>query len=168
MPLLTLSKHKLCQFLILAKQNTFAKNATRSPSKSLFSKNYIFEEDEFSYEDQYFGEYVDVGEEIVWFNGVPVWGMGYRGGVHAEFMAEREQAFSLLKKALLLPEKDFPVRGPQFLKDEGYSYHNYAKGNIFEFIGQEYIYRDKIEVCFRRYVGGLILGKNNKNMIITD
>ncbi len=55
----------LISFLIEAKQNTYARQAEPAPSKCILSKNYLYLKDEFRYEDQYFGEYLDVGEEIV-------------------------------------------------------------------------------------------------------
>jgi hypothetical protein len=166
MSVFELSRQHFCDFLMLAKKNTFADaTAQRAQSKCLLSKNYIYEAGDFRYEDQYFGEYIDVGEEIVWYRDVPIWGMGYRGGIHSDFMDQRDEAFDFLREALKIPEPDFPVRGPKYFENDIYNYHNYPEGNIMGFMGQELICRGSTEICFRRYVGGVIYGKNNPNMV---
>lgn len=159
--------NELVNFLILAKQNSYAGDGTRVPSKCLLSKNYLFELDGFRYEDQYFGEYVDVGEEIVWYQSVPIWGMGYRGGMKSEFDSEREETFKLLRQALMAPDPTFPVRGPSTLNSYQYYYTNFPQGDLLSFTGREII-RNKYEeeIYFRNYVGGIILGKNNPDMIV--
>lgn len=165
---LVLSLKELCFFLDIAKKSTYAKDAPRSASKSVLSKNYSFEKGNFRYEDQYFGEYVDVGEEIVWFKELPIWGMGYRGGIHRKFSSEKESTFNALRKALCMPESNFPIRGPRYIQLGKYHYYNYPTGNISSFTGHEIILRDSQEICYRHYVGGLIYGKHNLSMIVTE
>lgn len=165
--LLGLTRQSLCDFLILAKKNTYASDALKTPSKCLLSKNYCFEWADFRYEDQYFGEITDVGEEIVWYQGIPIWGMGYRGGVHKSYQSETESAYQFLKQALRQPEVTFPIRGPRQIQNNIYRYVNQPNGNILDFTGKETIFRGDIEICYRRYVGGLIYGHSNADMIIT-
>jgi hypothetical protein len=159
--MLNLSKDEFCKFLVLAKQNTFAIDAPKSKSKCILSKNYIFECGDFRYEDQYFGEYLDVGEEIVWYQQVPIWGMAYRGGVHQAFIYKHKPAFTFLRKALSNPDINFPVRGPLLFHADNYSYKNFPEGNILSFSGREVIEQDGEEICFRNYLGGIIIGKKN-------
>lgn len=155
---------ELCKFLVNAKTNTFAKDVERVQSKCILSKNYLYEEDDFRYEDQYFGEYLDVGEEIVWKNGIPVWGMGYRGGMLEAYRSLNKETFSVLRKALLIPEKDFPTRGPKQMICGDFKYVNITHGDIKSFTGEEYIEKNGNKIYFRNYIGGLIYGKNNINM----
>lgn len=164
---LKLYRQELCDFLVLAKQNTFAKDVPKAESKCLLSKNYVFEVSGFRYEDQYFGEHIDVGQEIVWYQSIPVWGMGYRGGIRQEFMAERDEAFKFLRKALMTPESSFPIRGPKHFQNGSYLYNNLPEGSILNFTGRETISRGGIEICFRQYVGGLIYGKRNADMFVS-
>ena len=95
----TIDLKALCEFLIEAKKNSYAGEGARSPSKCILSKNYLYTKGDFRYEDQYFGEYLDVGEEIVWFKEIPVWGMGYRGGMFEEYRHLSEETFKVLRKA---------------------------------------------------------------------
>lgn len=161
-----IQKHKLCDFLIQAKQNTYAKQGERAESKCILSKNYLYTDGEFRYEDQYFGEYLDVGEEIVWYNGIPIWGMGYRGGMVETYRELHSETFIILRKALLLPDYDCPTRGPSMMNEGEYVYYNKVDGDITSFIGYEWIEKNKEKIYFRNYIGGFIFGKNNKNMII--
>ena len=164
----TLNIKELCGFLINAKRNTFAKDAPREQSKSPLSKNYLYEKGDFRYEDQYFGELLDIGEEIVWYRGIPIWGMGYRGGMKKNHSNLAKQTFGILRDALMDPEPNFPVRGSQNLIDGDYEYINKSKGDITSFTGSELIKKNKQVIYFRDYVGGLIYGKNNQNMKIME
>ncbi len=162
-----LNVDELIAFLIEAKRNTYAGDGVRSKSKCILSKNYLFEKDKFRYEDQYFGEYLDVGEEIVWCNEIPVWGMGYRGGMIDEYrkdIAIRKKTFGLLSKALLQSLPEFPARGPCKYEIDEVRYENNYTGTICDFVGREEIFYNGIIVYKRDYLGGLIYGKNNINM----
>lgn len=161
-----LDLQELCEFLIESKRETFAKDGPRISSKSPLSKNYLHERGDFRYEDQYFGEFLDVGEEIVWFRGIPVWGMGYRGGMLEGHENLASKTFTLLKKALMSPDPTFPIRGPQRLVEGEFEYKNSPLGDITSFTGSEEIKLDGQPIYFRNYIGGLIFGKYNKEMKI--
>lgn len=154
----------LSEFLYDAKRSTFANDAPRSQSKSILSKNYIYEKNDFKYEDQYFGEIIDVGEEIVWFKEIPVWGMGYRGGIKLDFIEQKIEVFNFLRLALQSPVPSIPIRGPNEFIKGNLCYINNVNGDITSFTGLEYISRNGSEVYSRNYIGGLIYGKYNINM----
>lgn len=135
--------------------------------KNLLSKNYLYAVDDFRYEDQYYGEYLDVGQETVWYRGIPIWGMTYRGGIHKEYDIDKEEAFDFLKIALQNPEKHFPTRGPHWNIDGAYRYLNVPEGDILAFSGKEFVFKHEQEICFRSYLGGIIYDKFNRNMLIT-
>lgn len=154
--------NELCRFIIQARENSsYACQGERAPSKCIMSKNYLYIDGEYRYEDQYFGEFYDVGEEIVWYQGVPVWGMGYRGGIYNEFNNIRIETFTFLREALLHLDVKFPVRGPQKYVRDDYVYVNNYEGSITSFVGKEVILKNGIEIYERNYLGGLILGKEN-------
>lgn len=160
---------QLCNFLILARKNGYAGDGQRATSKCILSKNYIYEQNDFRYEDQYFGEFIDVGEEIVWLKEIPIWGMGYRGGLYDEYQHLKEEVFSFLKRSLLNPDPIFPTRGPVKTDDGKYFYENKAIGDITSFFGDEFIITHEKKIYFRNYLGGLIKGKMNKHAkIIND
>lgn len=164
-----LSKSSLCEFLILAKNNSsYACQGERAASKCILSKNYLYTNENYRYEDQYFGELLDIGEEIVWYQEIPIWGMGYRGGMLEPYRAIGGETFEVLRKALLKLPKDFPVRGPADFKDGSFHYINEYKGDILSFTGNEYILKDDTKIYERNYLGGLIYGKHNPEMRIID
>jgi hypothetical protein len=157
---LDLSLAALKAFLVEAKRRTFAGEVRRStPLRPPYSRNYEYDSDGFRYEDQYFGEHVDVGQEIVWFKGFPIWGMGYRGGMMPEFMSIRGPAFAFLREALRNPDPELPLRGPHSYAGDTFVYTNAVDGDITAFTGDERVTRGNDLVCFRKYVGGLIAGK---------
>ena len=66
-------------FLIKAKQNTYAGEGALTRSSRPGSKDLTFQEGSFLYLDTYLGDIDFIGEEAVWFEGKPVWGMNYVG-----------------------------------------------------------------------------------------
>ena len=70
----------IIEFLIKAKISTYAdgikyKVASTRPN----SIDYHYEEDSFIYHDTYFGSKEFYGEEIVYFDNLPIWHMEYKG-----------------------------------------------------------------------------------------
>jgi len=113
-----------------------------------------------SYSDEYKGSYAASGEEVVWFDDIPVWSMAYYGGMISDNWGSREFAkktFCFLKEALRHVSEDHPYRGPSLYKgeDPGIFYHNEWKGNITKFHGKEWIIYRSI-IFEQRYIGGLI------------
>lgn len=159
-----LPRQQLCDFIAEPKSATYAAAAARVASKSPQSKNYLFERAPFRYEDQYFGEIVDMGMETVWYQGIPVWGMVYRGGVQEEYTHLKPALFSFLKEALRHPVANFPTRGPEEYRRGKLVYLNRPEGDMSAFHGSETILMDGEPACYRRYVGGLILGQHNPKM----
>lgn len=159
---------ELKAFLIRAKRRTYAGQGRRDPSLRPYSKNYSYKDGAFRYEDQYFGEYIDVGEELVWYHGIPLWGMGYRGGIHRKHLARHREALAFLRRALRRPDPVLPVRGPRYLRRGAYIYTNAVQGDIRAFTGREDIYWCDEPICFRDYVGGIIWGKRAPDLQVAD
>jgi hypothetical protein len=159
---------QLIEFLQRAKITTFASDGQRSPSLRPYSKNYTFDDPPFHYEDQYFGEYVDVGQEIVWYQGIPIWGMGYRGGTHAWAYPHHLAIFEFLREALRQPDPVMPIRGPTTLFRDPYFYTCLLSGSLLAFTGSETVYWEGRPAAFRTLVGGLIRGKHNTDMLIEE
>ena len=72
---------QLIDFLIRAKQATYAgKGAETDPSRPA-SHDLVYREGEYMYYDTYLGGDRFAGEEALWISGVPVWSMNYAGRV---------------------------------------------------------------------------------------
>ncbi len=72
------------KFLIKAKQNTYAGSGVFSQASRTASKDLAFREGEWSYLDSYLGDFHFIGEEAVWYEQMPFWGMNYYGRMLVE------------------------------------------------------------------------------------
>src|SRR5687767_8125808 len=74
------------------------------------SKSFRFSLGDFSSHDNYFGGEPYGGRAVVFYRGKPVWMMVYYGEVLPD--VDFEQAYSVLRKALMNMPQDHPFRGP--------------------------------------------------------
>ena len=70
---------ELHDFIVNAKAATYVGDGKQSESSRDGSHDLIFEEGDFRYLDSYFGGSDFIGEEIVYFQKFPIWGMNYYG-----------------------------------------------------------------------------------------
>jgi len=130
----------LAKFLNEANKATYAnKNAQKVVSSRVGSKEYCFEKDGLIYHDTYFGSRDFIGEEIIYENGSPVWGMNYFGVVLDEEVSEKE-VFDFLRSALMREYDDIvPLRGPSNFSAGDKEYHFSVEGDLANFSGKEEI-----------------------------
>ena len=135
----------LIDFLIRAKQKTYAgKGAEEAPSRPC-SHDLKYAEGELCYLDTYLGGDRFAGEEALWENGRPIWSMNYAGQVTgAPFSGD------FLKEALLHVPKTMPYRGPERYENGDYLYTCSVEGDFEWFQGYETIrFRgEKIYDCY--------------------
>lgn len=147
----------LTQFLNDANKSTYAnKNAPKAPPSRPRSEDYHFEKDNLIYHDTYFGGRDFIGGEVVYKDGVPVWGMNYYGYVLEPSVSEKD-VYAFLREALMQEYADIlPVRGPKSYENGGWRYANTADGELDRFTGKEEIHRGD-ELLYRAdYHGGFI------------
>ena len=146
---------KLEEFLVEAKINTYASEGEFGETKLVDgSKELRFGKCGFKYRDRYFGSDFFVGEEVVFENEKPIWGMNYYGKATSDIRSSI--IYDFLKEALkrVTPEK--PFRGPDSFKSDDWEYVNRSKGNVEQFIGEEQVLF-KGEIVYKlNYHGGLI------------
>ena len=134
----------IIEFLIKAKISTYADGIKYkvTPTRPN-SIDYHYEEDSFSYHDTYFGSKEFYGEEIVHFDNLPIWHMGYKGGVLND---ETTEIYAkVLKPALKNIDNKFPLRGPKEFIVGDYKYTFKTIGTLDQFEGIERIYKkDKL------------------------
>lgn len=144
-------ENTLIDFLIRAKQATYAgKGAETAPSR-IGSHDLVYREGERTYLDTYLGGEKFAGEEAVWIGNQPVWSMNYCGRVTgAPFSGD------FLKQALLRVPADKPFRGPERYAQGDYLYTCEVTGNTEWFQGRETISWQNREIyeCF--FHGGAI------------
>lgn len=147
---------KLSEFLVKAKINTYASFGETGKEVLVDGgKELQFEEGGFKYRDKYFGSGSFIGEEIVFQNEKPVWGMNYYGGDVSNVISS-EIVYDFLKKALRKVTADKPFRGPDTFKEDDFEYINKVEGIVERFIGEETILYKGELVHKVNYQGGLI------------
>lgn len=140
------------KFLCDAKKITYAgKGLKESTPSRTDAIEFRYTNDQYTYMDSYFGGERFIGEEIVWENGTPIWGMNYSGRV----LDEHFQG-DFLKEALLLVPAKHPYRGPCLYRNGDYTYHCNSIGDIAWFQGNEEIYYDYYKIYECVFHGGSI------------
>ena len=139
------------EFLIRAKQKTYAGKGAESESSRPLSHDLKYQEENLLYIDTYLGGEYFSGEEAVWDSLKPVYAMNYSGRVLKESFSG-----DFLKAALHEVPLEKPFRGPDVFKDGNYLYKCSVTGNINWFQGYEEIFNgtEKIYECF--FHGGKI------------
>jgi len=152
---------ELAKFLVKAKINRLAVNRRQRPG----IKEFTFTDGDFEHRDLYHGFYQFQGQEIVKFQGLPVWAMAYNGGMMPDHHGQKDfarQTFNFLKEALIQVDVEVPFRGPrEFIDDEWYYCNHIAPGeNIERFQGIEWITHERKRTLYiLNYFGGLLIPK---------
>lgn len=148
---------ELSDFLKKAKKYTYAsEKAKKVASARPRSKDYEYADGPWIYHDTYFGGTHFIGEEIVYRDSKPLWGMNYNGYVVDESVSEEEIDKSL-RGALKQDYVDIiPVRGPRNYKVENYEYKNNVDGNLARFLGREEVFKAGKLIYYAVFHGGFI------------
>ena len=155
------NQKNLKKFLVKAKINTYALSGEGGENVLADgSKEFLFEENIIAYRDRYFGSVSFIGEEIVFQNKKPMWGMNYYGEIISENIS-KNKVYEFLKNALLKVKENKPFRGPDNFEEDNFKYINKAEGNVEKFYGQEIILYKKQLVYKLFYHGGLIKKSTN-------
>lgn len=144
-------------FLARAHKSTYAnKDAAKAKSSREKSEDYHYQEGNWEYHDTYFGGKDFIGEEIIYQNGNPIWGMNYYGYLLDEGIQEKD-VYNFLRTALMQDYTDIPsVRGPLSFQIEPRKYENRVDGNLARLGGTETISFAQKEIYRCWYHGGLI------------
>jgi hypothetical protein len=142
-------------FLVRAKKSTYAAgDAGMVASSRPESHDLAYQEGEWAYLDTYLGGFAFIGEEAVWRNTVPIWGMNYYGSM---MINEIPLGFSdFLKKCLRFVSAEAPYRGPGDYQEGRFSYTCSWKGSLDWFRGEEEISFDGQAIYRLFFHGGMI------------
>jgi hypothetical protein len=147
------------EFLVDAKRKALPSKDAATLSSSMPGATLLeHARGDFSYKNLYFGFERFSGQETVFHQGKPIWGMGYSGGLMPHFMwdLQPQWVYAVLRTALSQVSEEVPYRGPLQYEYFGFEYINHPIGHLAEFIGEEIIkYRDAV-VYHLWYVGGYI------------
>jgi hypothetical protein len=145
---------ELILFLLEAKQKTYAGGGEHAPSSRPASFDLPYRRGDYFYLDSYLGGERFVGEEAVWLNGQPLWGMNYYGYLLAPEAPEGFGEF--LKRALLAVPVEAPYRGPAFYKEGLFEYRCEWDGAVERFEGRETIWLAQQPIYELLFHGGTI------------
>lgn len=153
----SINSQQLANFLTEAHKNSYAnKDAPKASSSRLKSEDYHFEKGNLIYHDTYFGSRDFIGEEVVYKDGNPVWGMNFYGYILSE-TTDGEELYDFLREAMMQEYSNtLPVRGPQDYKKDNWEYTKSVEGELNRFTGTEEIYRAGMLLYRGYYHGGLI------------
>ena len=148
---------ELTDFLNEANKRTYAnKDARRASSTRFKSEDYHFEKGNLIYHDTYFGSRDFIGEEVVYKNSEPVWGMNYYGYILSS-SADEKGLYGFLREALMQEYYDIlPVRGAKDYQRDDWEYKNFVEGELSRFVGTEEIYQTGVLLYRAYYHGGFI------------
>ena len=152
-------KTQLFEFVNRAGKATYAGGGTPEahPEREDFFELTYDKEMPWYYKDSYTGHSRSGGQEIVRFQGKPIWWSGYGGGMVKGKESLSHEAFTFLKKALFQDEKKFEsLRGPHEFSEGEWSYSYTQEGDIFDFYGYEEISYKGEKVFWHRVVGGIL------------
>jgi len=152
-----ISLDELKYFIARAHQNTYAnKSALKVSPARLASEDYQYEEGDLIYHDTYFGSHDFIGNEIVYEENKPVWGMSYHGYLTKPDISE-SKVYDFLKQSLMQKCTDIiPARGPSRYSMALWKYSNSLDGTLDRFSGIEIISLGGGEVYRGWYNGGFV------------
>lgn len=148
----------LKKFLIEAKKQTYANgNIEETSSSRASSRDYEYKSGNYIYHDTFFGSTRFIGEEVVYFDNKPYWGMNYYGVTLDETLSEETMDNALRPALMMVGEDDIiPVRGPKEFINREYKYTFEIAGELDCFNGIETIYKDDKKIYELHCSGGLI------------
>jgi hypothetical protein len=145
------------KFLIKAKQNTYAGSGFLSQASRMASKDLAFRDGDWSYLDSYLGDFHFIGEEAVWYQQIPVWGLNYYGRMLVEKIPAGFGDF--LKSTLMQVSAEMPFRGPEELIGSNFNYYCALEGGLECFRGREFITMKGKRIYQLYFHGGEIISK---------
>jgi hypothetical protein len=148
---------QLQTFLVQAKAATYVGGGAKSPPCRPGSNDLQFQEEDFSYLDSYFGGADFIGQEVVYYQGRPVWAMNYYGRILKPARITAAEAGQVIQESLaLMYQEGRFLDGFEHTTAGGDTYFDTSQGDVASFCGQEWIVRDGVRVYELDYHGGLI------------
>jgi hypothetical protein len=144
------------QFIVLAKRATYVGGGDKLLPYRLGSKDLQFKEGAWVYHDSYLGESDFIGQEVVYYQLEPVWGMNYYGRLLRPDHASAQEMGQMIMKSLTEMYKHNRFLGGFEYADGDLRYVDRSEGPVTAFEGREQIYRDDELVYQLLYHGGLI------------
>jgi hypothetical protein len=153
----TFTLDQLNVFIVQAKSASYVGDGVKSPSCRPGSHDLAFQAGDFSYLDSYFGGSDFIGQEVVYYQGEPVWANNYYGRILEPERISAAEAGSVIKESLSKMYKEGRFLGGFEHKTGEYFYTDTSQGDVSSFTGVEWINRQGGRVYKLVYHGGLII-----------
>jgi hypothetical protein len=150
------TQETLEQFIVRAKQSTYVGGSRKLLPYRLGSKDLQFTEGEWAYHDSYLGESDFIGQEIVYYQRKPVWGMNYFGVIIRPDKIISSQAGQMIMKSLSRMYIEGRFLGGFEYQEGSLRYVDQNTGDVRSFQGREYIALADEAVYELLYHGGLL------------
>ncbi len=145
---------ELVEFILEAKGKTYAGEGQPGSSSRTASHDLPYGRGHYRYLDTYLGGLRFIGEEAVWIDDQPVWGMNYYGFM---LTSEIPEGFSpFLKKALLAVPANAPYRGPERFVQGDFEFRCTWQGELACFTGCEEIWWRGAKIYELHFHGGQV------------
>jgi len=144
-------------FIIAAKAATYVGDGQPVNPCREKSHDLGFSQGSFNYLDSYFGGQNFIGEEVVYLQNEPVWGMNYYGVVLKPEHITAAEAGGMIKASLSKMYAAGRFLGGWQHTQGSLVYYDTSNGDLAHFTGYEWIERDGNKVYELFYHGGLIL-----------
>jgi len=146
---------KLRAFLVDANKHTYSTGNESLNKKEVDKSTTItYEKEEWKFHDNFFGGEPYGGRVVVFYQNNPVWIMVYYGLIDSQNAPEA--VYPVLQQALRHMPEESPFRGPKELIDGEYIYRNTWTGSVEKYSGKEIILKNKKEIYWATYMGGLV------------
>ena len=147
------------QFLGAAKAATYAAQGDEASVAPALpdSKQLEFRDGPYLYRDIDSGMLRFAGQEVVYLGDKALWSMSYGGGLlQGVPQSAGRPVYDFLRRALLAPAPELPVRGPSELRIESMHYVCTWHGSQYWFHGGESVSQDGHAVYELRFSGGML------------
>ncbi|MEM4835204.1 MAG: DUF5680 domain-containing protein [Ferroplasma sp.] len=154
-PCTSMDEEEVIKFLGEARIKGYASGKAYSPGRIEGFKEFSYADGKLKYTDMYSGSIFFSGQETIFDNNTPVWGMVYYGGILNDDY-DASEVYDFLRKALRDIPADLPLRGKEIFSGTKFVYKNSVQGDIWHFIGYEEIEHMENTIYELHYSGGYI------------
>ncbi|MGF1911540.1 DUF5680 domain-containing protein [Vibrio kasasachensis] len=154
--MLLFTQQELYKFIVEAKANSYVARAPKCLSSRQGANDIQYRRGRFQYMDSYFGGNDFLGQEVVYFDGEPIWAMNYYGKILKPTVYDGEKAGNAVLSSLSKLYESGHFLGHFANETDWGTYQDTNQGDVFSFTGYEWIELSGLKVYELHYHGGLI------------
>jgi hypothetical protein len=149
------------KFLIYSAKNGYGNTQAKTTDEADGSHTIEVVSGDLRLNDSYFGGEPYGGREVIFLGDKAVWMMAYYGAVIDLDDTALQDVYGYLRKNLLNPDPEMPIRGPRENQEGEWSYTADIKGDLTDFKCEETITHNEKVVYEASFRGGLVDQQND-------